>query len=326
MARDQYCVSLHSNDQVICQYCIIAVPVRANKDIWILGDTFLTEAIAVLREMQNQNRDQLYLYSQYDPQIYYSNLLSKDTFASQIRCQLSTALEEHNKLPVAILIVLGNKNIDHKVMNPECTRRVWKALFTEIDRIVRTRKEDLPDKAKRESEPKVLINNMFPRFREHNDQTDATHETFKTKRRRFNGVLPQVANNFDYKVLPINGILPDNAELFATSTGQLNGKGFKEFWSCISKELKIQDVREQELYKSKIINEYFDHQREQRRLAQEKQRAASDRRSLPRVLHPTQLDRGDGNIRLNPNRKDRARSVPSGKNKGYSDHGRRYGK
>lgn len=48
------------NHNAIC----IAVPVRANKDIWILGDVFVTEAIAILMEMQNQRRDELYIYSQ----------------------------------------------------------------------------------------------------------------------------------------------------------------------------------------------------------------------------------------------------------------------
>lgn len=120
---------------------IFAVPVRANKDIWVLGDTFLTEATAVLREMQNQNRDELYMYSHYDPQIYYPKLISNDTFASQIRCQLATALEEHNKLPAIILIVLGNEKVDYKVMNPEYTRKVWSALFNEIHRMKRRSSE-----------------------------------------------------------------------------------------------------------------------------------------------------------------------------------------
>lgn len=177
-------------------FLFISVPVRAVKDIWVLGDTFLTEATAVLREIQNQNRDELYLYSHYDPQIYYPSLLSKDTFAKQIHCQLNSALEEHNRLPAVILIILGNKNVDHKVMNPEYTRKVWSALFTEISRMIKTRREDLLEKARVKGEPRVMVTNMIPRYREHNEKTDLTHESFKTKRRRFNGILPQVAGNF----------------------------------------------------------------------------------------------------------------------------------
>lgn len=286
------------------------MPVRANKDVWILGDTFLTEAVSVLREMQNQDRNQLYLYSEYDPQIYYPKLLSTDTFASQIRCQLYTALEEHNKLPALIILILGNSNVDLKVLNPEFTRKVWSALFTEIQRAIMTRKEDLPHKAKHADLPIVAISNMFPKYREHNDKTGLTHETFKTKRRRFNGILPQVANNFGYKVLPINGILPENADIFAVNTGQLNGKGFKEFWTSLSREVKILNVKIAEQEKSKIIQEYFNQQREQRRVAQEKKKGINDCMSLPRSTSHNQFDRGD--FKRNE-RKDRARSVPSKK-------------
>lgn len=292
--------------------CVVSVPVRANKDIWILGDVFLTEAVAVLREIQNQSRDELYLYSEYDPQIYFPKLLSSDTFASQIRCQLYTAFEEHNKLPSVIILVVGNKNVDQKVFNPENTRKVWSALFTEIQRAIKTRREDLPKKAQRVDEPRVFTANMIPRSKEHNDKTDMTHESFKTKRRRFNGILPQVSNNFGYKVLSINGIFPENSEFFAVNTGQLNGKGFKEYWTNLSRELKIQDLKAKEQIKHEIIQNYFDEQREQRRIEQEKRKASRDRLSLPRTLESNHFDRGDGMFARKPTWK-RGKSVPSRK-------------
>lgn len=288
---------------------------RANKDIWILGDTFLTEAVAVLREIQNQDRDELYLYSDYDPQIYFPKLLSKDSFASQIRCQLYTALEEHNKLPSVIILIIGNKDVDHKALNPEGTRKIWHALFTEIQRAVKTRKEDLPRKAQNKHEPRVFATNMFPRFRDHNEKFDKTQETFKTKRRRLNGILPQVANDYGFKVLPINAIIPENADLFVVSTGQLNGRGQKEFWVNVSRELKLADVREEERIKSDIIQAYFDEQREKRRVAQERQRASNQRFSLPKGIYPRRLDRGDGMS----DRKERCNSLPPGKNRKKRD-------
>lgn len=270
----------------------------------------MTEAVAVLREIQNQGKDELYIYSEYDPKFYFPKLLCRDTFASQIRCQLYTALQEHNRLPAVILLIIGNKDVDHKVLNPECTRKVWSALFTEIQRTIRTRKEDLPSKSKNVHEPRVLIANMFPRFKNHNDALDLTKETFKTKRRRFNGILPQVANTFNYKVMPITGIIPDSTDYFTVSTGQLNGKGMKEYWTSVSRELKVQDVRFAEQKKSKIIQEYFDNQREQRRLALEKRKAENERSSLQNSNNQNFGDRGDGNFI----RGHRASSVPIRKN------------
>lgn len=283
---------------------------RANRDIWIFGDVFLTEAVAVLREMQNLKKDELYLYANYDLQIYYPKLMSTDNFATQIRCELFTALEEHNKLPSIILIVLGNKDIGKKVYNPDQTRRVWNCLFKEIKRAIATRKEDLPPKAKSEHKPRVLITNMFPRSKEFAERVDETDESFKTKRRRFNGLLPVIASSFEFGVVPINGILPESTEFFQANTGQLNGKGMKEFWSNLSRELKIQDIRMEEKKKSSIIQEYFEQQREERRINLERKRGVTDWLSLPRSLHPKQFDRGDGN-QNSGRRMNRSLSVPT---------------
>lgn len=287
------------------------MPVRANKDIWILGDVFLTEAVAVLREIQNLNKDQLYLYSDYDPQIYYPKLLATQSFANLIRCQLFTALEEHNKLPSVIILILGNKNIDQMVMNPEQTRRVWNALFVELSRAIKTRKNDLPAKARSEFEPRVFVSNVFPRFKDHNERIDKGFEPFKTKRRRLNGILPQVASAYEFEVLPINGIIPDQSELFSTSTGFLNGKGIKEFWSNLSREFKLHDVRFEEKKKSKIIEDYFEQQREKRRIDLEMKKAERERLSLPRNNSSSRFDCGDTGGNWKVTRKDRSQSVPS---------------
>lgn len=280
------------------------MPVRANKDIWLFGDIFLTEAVAVLREIQNRNRDGLYLYSAYDPQPYYPKMQDQTTFVSQIHCQLFTALEEHNKLPAVILIVLGNKRIDDKVFNPENTRRVWRALFTEIQRAIRVRKEDLPRKAQNDQEPRVLLSNVFPRYKDHQEKTDQTDESFKTKRRRLNGMLPQIAHEFDFGVLPVSGILLDNSELYTVATGQLNGRGLKQFWVNLSKEFKLEDIRWEEKHKNRIIQEYFDKQRETRRENLERRKVAKERFSMSSY----EFDRGDG--RKEFKNEGRARSVP----------------
>lgn len=245
--------------------------------------------------MQNLNRDELYLFSDYDPQPYYCKLLNTDTFGKQITSQLFTALEEHNRLPSVIVIVIGNSNIDTKVMNPEHTRRVWSSLFTEIDRMIKTRKEHLPRKAQVVGEPRVLISNVFPRYKDHNDKTEKTNEPFKTKRRRLNGLLPQVAKNFGYSVINITGIVPDNSDLFTVNTGSLNGKGIKQFWTSLSSELKVDDFKQTEKKKNEIVSEYFEQQRELRRINQEQRKVAKDRFSLPRNMSFHEGGRGDNN-------------------------------
>lgn len=270
-------------------------------------------------EMQNQNRDELYLFAEYDPQPYFCKLLDTDTFGHQITSQLFTALEEHNRLPSVILVVIGNSDIDSKVLNPEHTRRVWSALFSEMTRMIKTRKEDLPRKARVSGEPRVLIANMFPKFKDHNDSLGNTHESFKTKRRRFNGLLPEIARKFEFGVLPITGILPEKSELFTLNNGKLNGKGMKQYWISLSSELKVEDNRQIEKNKNSVISEYFQQQRELRRIDQERKKVARDRFSLPRNMSfRNDQDRGDGST----NRQNRSKSVPS-QNKAKNNKRRR---
>lgn len=268
----------------------------------------MTEAVAVLREMQNLNRNELYLYSEYDPQIYYPKLLAKESFAAQIRMQLYTAFEEHNKLPAVIVIILGNKDLHQKVFNPEGTRKVWGELFKLIDRAIKQRKEDLPAKAKVDDEPRVFTTNLFPKYKEHNEQLDSMRETFKTKRRRFNGLLPQISQKYGFGVLPINGIIPDQSEFFVTATGVLSGLGLKEFWTSVSKELKFQDIKFKESKTNSVIKAHYDQLRENRKIQRERAKTSNDRLSLPR----TQFDRGDG-FRADVSR-IRANSVPAQRN------------
>lgn len=286
-----------------------------------MGDVFLTEAVAVLMEMQNQNRDELYLFSEYDPQPYYPKLLESGTFASQICNQLYTALEEHNRLPSAIILVFGNKHIDNMVMNPENTRRVWNAFLNKIQRTIKTRKEDLPKKAQIQNEPRVLIANVFPRSNDHLNDFDKSQENFKTKRRRLNGLLPTIAKNFEYDVLSISGILPERSELFMANTGQLNGKGIRQYWTSLSSELRVVDCKQDERHKSAIIDRYFEYQREERRINQERRKIVKDRMSMPRVLNNSARDRDNSERGHNNRKPNRSRSVPAvSKGKNQKQH------
>lgn len=113
----------------------------ANKNIWFIGDQFLTDAIAVLSSMQLQNKDELYIYQAYDVQSFYPNKLCSDSFGKVVRCCLYEALNEHNRLPAVIVVVTGNKDVDDKVSTPFNTKRIWNALGNEIDRAIKARKK-----------------------------------------------------------------------------------------------------------------------------------------------------------------------------------------
>lgn len=234
-----------------------------------------------MTQYQNQNKDELYLYQAYDVKAFFPSKLCSDSFGKQIRSQLYEALNQYNKLPAVIIIVTGNSRIDDMVTSPYHTKRIWNALFTEIDRALKARKNDLPRKCYLNEEPRVFVTNVFPRLRIHCESLDEGTESFRTKRRRLNNVLPQVASKFDFEIIPINGIPTDKDEYYVNSTGQLSSKGIQLFWLAVDKELKLADEKCKEKFKNKIIQAYLDDKDHDHRVREVRQDLAAQRFSTP---------------------------------------------
>lgn len=267
--------------------------IAPNKNIWLLGDVFLTDAVAILSQMQMKNKDELYLYQAYGVQSYYPKKLCSDSFGKQIRSQLYSALEEHNRLPAVIIVVLGNSKLDDMVSTPFQTKRIWKALCTEIDRTIKARKNDLPKKAFLNEEPRLFFTEIYPTHKDLCERTGKGFDSYKAKRRRLNNILPQVAANYEFGVLPINGILPEVDDYFVKSTGQLSGKGIELFWKAVAKQLRLADEKLKEKIKNKIIQNYFEEQEDQARIEREKRKIVQDRYSLPRNFPRQERGHGD---------------------------------
>lgn len=253
--------------------------------------------MAVLSSLQNQNKDELYLYQAYDVQYFYPNKLCADTFGKIVRCCLYQALSENNRLPAVIIVITGNKDVDNKVSNPYNTKRIWNSLCNEIDRAIKARKNDLPKKAFLNEEPRVFFSNMFPRSKSKCDDKDDGQDSYKTKRRRLNNILPQILQKFGFEVITINGIKPEEADYFESSTGLLSGKGMEMFWNSISKELKLADERLKEQIKNKIINSYLEERDEMERTIQERNTIRTARFGANRTFPRQNFDRGDGRDR-----------------------------
>lgn len=268
----------------LCVFPLISGVIPANKTIWFLGDIFLTEAIAILTQLQNQNKDELYMYQAYDVKAFFPTKLCSDSFGKQIRSQLYEAFSQCNKLPAVIILVTGNAKIDDMVTSPYHTKRIWNALFTEIDRALKARKNDLPRKCYLNEEPRVFVTNVFPRFRSHCEKVDEGLDSFRTKRRRLNNVLPQVSAKFDFDIIPINGIPTDKDEYFILSTGQLSSMGIQLFWSAVDKELKLADEKCKEKVKNKIIQAYLDDSEQMQKVHDMRQQMAASRFSTPRTF------------------------------------------
>lgn len=247
--------------------------------------------------MQHLEKDQLYLYQAYDVQSFFPKKQCTDSFGKQVRCTLYEALSQHNNLPAVLIIVIGNNRIDDLVTTPYHTKRVWNTLFTEVDRTIKARKNDLPRKAFLNEEPRVFIVNIAPRFKDHCENLNDGFDTFKTKRRRLNNLLPQLTAKFDFEVLAVNGILPDNPEFFEMSTAKLSGKGMREYWFSVSRELKIADERIKEKIRNDIIKSYLDDKKQEEIIQKDRSEFSAERKRFENVGFSgktNKLDRGDG--------------------------------
>lgn len=217
---------------------------------------------------------------------------------------LHDALQQNNRLPAVLLVITSNTSIDDKVSTPFHTKRIWNALCLEIDRALKARKNDLPRKAFLNEEPRVYFSNIYLRYKDHCEDTGETAESFKTKRRRLNNILPQVLSKFSFDIININGIIPEKEEYFIASTGLLSGKGLEAFWTTVSKELRLHDEKVKEKFKDKIINSFFAERDEYDRIQREKDYFRNRRFSTPKTFPKRDLDQGDG--KSNQNRFDRS--------------------
>lgn len=137
-----------------------------------------------------------------------------------------------------------------------------------------------------------MIANIYPRYKNHCDGLDKGFDSFCTKRRRINNILPQVAARFEFEILPITGIPTDSDEYYVQSTGQLSGKGIKAYWTALDKELRVADERCKEKFKYNIVKAHQENLDNERRLAQERNAMTVSHLQQPRTF-PRKLDRGD---------------------------------
>lgn len=155
---------------------------------------------------------------------------------------------------------------------------------------------------------------MFPKVKSKCDEVKDGGDSYKTKRRRLNNILPQIVQKFSFEVLAINGIKPDVIEYFEMSTGLLSGKGMEMFWQSLSKELRLADEKLKEMIKNKIIGNYLEDQEERKSIEFERGKIRNERFVNQRVFPRQNFDRGDGRNQSN------ARSKVGRARRGNSAH------
>ena len=237
--------------QIINVCCDFADVTGAYDKIWILGDKFVYDSAAVLKEMfnlvcDNGNDNNLnssysldasdegqmaYLRKHFDVEVFASNASGQSRSVLARFCNvLAKALEAHNKFPKYIIFVIEDDllrcvNFENSSVSSVFSEILaW--LTSEIHEMIHARKGDLPLRSKRYLYPQVFWAALPLHMSLHNQL-----------RQKFNQGLESVTSQFnEMKILRIKRHWSFN-DASLVSGGMINGDGKQAYWSGIDEAI-----------------------------------------------------------------------------------------
>lgn len=222
-------------------------------EIWVIGDThFLARAkksLDDLKDCQNFNRsDQAlgktmpYMLEQFE--IFIGQCHYSWSFTTQIRGGLASLLSTKWKLPNYLYMVFSNDQVEDCDILDDLIYKVLEDLFKFINRALIDRKLELPRKARRSNPPRVIVVKTVAKAKNLLDRNN-----FKIRRRSFNRALQKISQNFNWRSINIDSIVPTIPQNFDENGDELSDVGMKLFWQFISEDLRaleaIDDNRKQ---------------------------------------------------------------------------------
>lgn len=178
-------------------------------------------------------------------------------FTTQIRGGLTDLLSSRWKLPNAVYILFSNDQVEEAEILDGETYKVLNDLFTFINRSIIERRTNLPHKAKRRNPPEVTVVKTVAKSIELLNKNN-----FKNKRRTFNRALQKTAQNFKWRSINIDAIVPTEKDNFDENGDELSERGLKSLWHFLSEDSKGLYTRNNQDYdhggsaNNKWINKY----------------------------------------------------------------------
>lgn len=154
-------------------------------------------------------------------------------FTTQIRGGLADLLSTKWRLPNYIYILFSNDQIPEADILGDEIYKVLEDLFTFINRVIISRRVQLPMKSRRCDPPSItIVKTVVP------PQKQLMTANLKNRRRSFNRALQKVALNFEWRSINIDAILPSENSNY-DDQGELSPKGMKAFWNFLSEDLRM---------------------------------------------------------------------------------------
>ena len=233
---------------------LVAKPVLAVKDLWIIGDKFVNELFhaypALNAEVKKQNTQHPFAYDFYNVRCFTSSPVSttKSVPARLLNCLLK-ALNENNNLPRFVIVVPDWNLLQFMQHNGfgimEMTAALVRWMVTNMLWAVGSKKEQLrmvKPGALISGEPKIIWVKMIKRLRGYSKLLAVCN--------KFNQVMEKVlaAKKSQY-LIDLSPAINDS-DLF-TSANELNGDGRVTFWKELDNCLQLFDDHELPLMPSR---------------------------------------------------------------------------
>lgn len=210
--------------------------VPANKEIWILGDSFLTLAgqhLEFWKELARRNPNEaLYIIQWYDVKLF----APQGTTLNAVELILSTfvqALNTRPKLPSIIVTCLGDTKFwcDNDALKFTMDT-ILIGLLKELKRIIQTRQRDLPQKAVG-PDPELF----FTKLHWKPEGAIDTVLLYPKKRRTFNRLLDTIMKPRGAKTVNLNELTTKVDPDFFLGHGALSEQGFRQVWKSLSEAI-----------------------------------------------------------------------------------------
>ena len=221
------------------------------EDLWIIGDDTVMSSFNQY-VMNAHRKRELFIKNNFNLHVYatqrsVSNIRS---FLARIRNQFAKALDNHQKLPKFITVVMDD-NILQDIKVPDnsigwALSSMFTWLLKQVQLMINIRKDQLPAKAVKNNYPQIFWVEA------------AQHMFFKNNfaRRKLNSALAATAAQFlNNKIVRMKKIWDaDDRNLVLEHNNKLTAEGWMKFWASIDNAIKYNE----RLLENKRMNEWFE--------------------------------------------------------------------
>lgn len=219
----------------------IVVPVKARKELWIIGDEFLSKAepyIHGIKQEADMARTPMFIFEAYDVKIASASAMEENPLKA-ITDTLIHLMHDNLTIPHTLVWVTGETLAeDLAIIQSGELVQYFFFIFKTLRRALFERRHQLPRKAVPQYKTRIMVTRMTPK-----SKPFSLENQFKTRRRGYNFALSSFCNRADVELINIQYLTSKLRKDF-DNWGYPSAKGFEKFWHSFSDAIRTYDERQ----------------------------------------------------------------------------------